>query len=161
MKLILITIFFGFSINTHASFRLININKEIANASFCSEVIFTGYDSIKVPYYSSGFQRVLFDSITGKEIPDTNYVDSTYIMTGINYLPYLQMNAKTQYANCNSIYSWIRYKVRPETLPKKAPSHGFWPKLNDTCLVIIDESGFISTFAIKSNGNYIFWDPIL
>ncbi len=159
MKTVLIILLFGLGFNLNASFRLININKEITNSSFCAEVVFTGYDSLKVPYYSSKFQRVIIDSITGEEIADTNYTDSTFMMTGISFLPYLKKGAKIQKANCIERYSLIRYHERPKILPKRIPSHGFWPKLNDTCLVILNASGFVSTFALKVDSDYIFWDP--
>ena len=137
--------------------RTIDIAKEIQSASYYGEIIFKGYDTTKVSEYSKSYQRVLKDPKTGKEYPDTNYVDSVWVLSGVHLF---RLDTQTDlFAKVYGMHSWVNYRARPDTLPSRLPSHGFWPKIGDTCLVIVDAKGFISVFALAKKDKYIFWDP--
>lgn len=137
--------------------RTIDITKEIKAYSYYGEIVFKGYDTTKVSEYSKFYQRVLKDPKTGKSYPDTNYVDSVWVLSGVHLF---RLDTKEDLlAKVYRMHSWINYLVRPDTLPSKFTSHGYWPKIGDTCLVILDSDGFVSVFALASQEKYIFWDP--
>jgi len=145
--------------NSFGRYRPIDVIKELNNANFVGEIIFVGYDSIKIREYSSGFHRILTDSITGKEYADTIYSDSVWNINVIHLKPIKSQKDTIFSFGIYRVYSWMYYVSRPDSLPKEFPSHGFWPRSGDTCLVVIDLNNKVSLFAMIENDKYIFWDP--
>jgi len=145
--------------NSFGGTRTIDLINELNNANFVGEIIFIGYDSIKISKYSSGFHRVLTDSITSKKYADTLYSDSVWNVNVI-YFESIKPQIDTIISfGIYRVHSWIYYVQRPDTLPKEFPSHGFWPRSGDTCLAVIDLNNKVSLFAMVKDDKYIFWDP--
>ncbi|HKC69295.1 MAG TPA: hypothetical protein VKG26_13750 [Bacteroidia bacterium] len=139
--------------------RTIDIYDEIKNAILVEEVIFKSYDTIKVSEYSKSYQRILTDKKTGKEYNDTNYVDSVWVLNKVHYISTDSLHKKIE-TKVYCLHSWSKYYSRPNLLPRQLCC-GYWPKINDTCLLVVDKKGATSFLGLYQHGKYIFWDPNL
>lgn len=142
----------------YCAYRPIDIKKEIKNANFVGEIKFIGYDSILVSVYSDYYHPVRTDSLSGMSVRVEN-TDSVWIMSKIYYQVLNSKSDSILTAEIYSNHSWGGYRARPDQFEKKGVSNGFWPKLNENCLLIIDSTLKVSVFAAIELDSYIFWDP--
>lgn len=140
----------------HAKYRLIDMKRELSEASFVGELILLKYNFDRIPEYSKRERKMILDSLTGKEYTDSSYIDSINVPKSIIFI-----NPKNGDTLNFSVYQYFQasYRARPDTLPSRFPSIGYWPKISDTSLVIVDNKGSISFFGLKENDTYVFWDP--
>ena len=143
-----------------SKYRPIDLLSELQTAAYVGEVVFAGYDSMKVSKYTKRNPLMLTDAKTGKKYADTLFLDSLWIIKTLYIKTIHEGNSILTIGNCNA-FSRSVYTARPAKLPAPAPSHGYWPGLGDTCLVVIGSNYLVSVFATLDNGNYIFWDPYL
>jgi hypothetical protein len=141
-----------------AKYRPIDLLAEIKSAAYVGEVIFTGYDSVKVSKYTKRNPLMVTDPKTGQKYADTLFLDSLYIIKTLYIKTIYEGNSILTIGNCNA-FSRSVYVERPDRLPGASPSHGFWPAIGDTCLVVIGSNYLVSVFASLDNNQYIFWDP--
>lgn len=143
---------------TFASYRPIDIKKELQRASFVGEIEFLGYDSTYVSLYSDGFHPTVFDS-TKNENARVGAKDSVWVISKIFYRP-ISIEIDSIYTS--EILPNItgnQYIQRPHILPRNGISNGFWPKEHDTCIIIINGKNQVSVFGIEQGAEYVFWDP--
>ena len=141
LLLILFTILVG--VNSYSKTRYIDLIEELDSANFVGEVIFIGYDSIKVE---------------ANPHKGTISIDSVY---NIHYAYFINtLNRDTiKFKPMDHWHNENYYKERPEQFSEKLASNGYWPKFGDTCLVVINKENRISLFAKIENKIYTFWDP--
>lgn len=156
MKTLFLILLILTSVPAYCSYRPILIKKELQEASFVGEIKFIGYDSTRVSRYSESYYAVAIDSLTGKEIR-VHTKDSVWVISTI-YFQKLGSDSIFS-AEVRPLFSLVRYNSRPDTLPKERVSNGFCPKINDTCLMVLDSTQRISVFALIEDDQYIFWDP--
>jgi hypothetical protein len=143
--------------SSFARYRAIDLQEELKTAAFVGELVFSKYDTIGIPKYSQYYQRILKDSITGKEHSDTIYTDSVFVLNKLYFID--EHGNSTTGIKIRQQILHDYYWPRPDTLPRKSFSFGYWPKVGDTCLVVVDKEGYISIFGLAKDNNYIFWDP--
>lgn len=141
-----------------ASYRPVDIQKEIQTANYVGEVIFIGYDSTLVSRYSDFLHPIEVDSITG-EVKRVENHDSVWVISKIYYKRMENSNDSIYSANLMNNRSWNRYLPRPDSLPSKRVSNGYWPRINENCLIVIDSLGAVSIFGSIEETKYVFWDP--
>lgn len=138
-----------------ARYRAIDVTAEIKNAKYVGEIVFSGYDSVKIckSYYTK------IDSIT--KIEYKVYFDSVWNIQQIYYKKSSGINDSVFQVNLFEPHPWIYYLAPPVSLPAPPPhpSHGFWPRIGDTCLIVIDSLNRVSLFAMLVGDKYVFWDP--
>ena len=157
MKYITTLILILSSFSAFCAFRPILIAKELKTASFVGEIKFIGYDSIHVSLYSDYHQLVKIDTVTHKE-EIVHSTDSIWVISRIYYKKVGIGNDSTFSVELLRSYFRFSYKPLADSLPTKV-SNGFWPRVNDTCLIVIDSKENVSLFASIENDNYVFWDP--
>lgn len=157
MKNTIILLFIIISLPAYCSYRPIIIKKELKAASFVGEIKFIGYDSIYINRYSDYIHPVKTDSITGKDVRVYTQ-DSIWVIIRIYFQKLASGNDSIYSADMYSTNNWICYNSRPDSLPRRI-SNGFWPRINDSCLIVIDSTQRVSLFALIDDERYIFWDP--
>lgn len=158
MKILVVILMNIITAVAYCAYRPIDITKEIQNANFVGEIKFIGYDSILVSVYSDYYHPVRTDSLSGKSVRVENQ-DSVWIMSKIYYQVLNSTSDSILSADIYSNHSWGRYRAKPDHFENIRVSNGFWPKLNENCLMIIDSTLRVSVFASIDLDSYIFWDP--
>lgn len=158
LKHIFALLFVLSTVPAFAAYRPIDIEREIEHASFVGEITFIGYDSVLVSKYSEAYYAFETDSITGKEVR-VGTMDSVWIITRVFYKINGREGDAIDSADVRQQFSWVSYHSLPDSLPRMRVSNGFWPRTNDTTLLVLDSTGQVSIFALLDGNQYIFWDP--
>ena len=116
--------------------RHVNIQTEIQYAHLVKEVVIEKYESRN---YNNGF-------------PCTNKIDKIFVreLNGDNVYEIKPLDDGV----CLSCYRTI------DSLKRGGKDYnGYWPDINDTVLVVVNDRNELSLFANKQKGIYSFWSP--
>ncbi|MCB0402457.1 MAG: hypothetical protein KDD41_10265 [Flavobacteriales bacterium] len=143
MKNLLFIVLICVCVEGFAKTRFIDLAEELDSASFVGELVFIGYDSILV------WKNPHAGAISGDNIYNIHY----------GYFIDVSNGDTVKYRPMDHWHNWNFYKERPEKFTEILKSNGYWPRIGDTCLVVINKESRISVFAKLEFDTYTFWDP--
>lgn len=119
-----------------AKVREVFLDRELETAGYVGEVVVVGYEVL-----DSILEQHQASLVAGMRCQTTDGTD-----TVLTFIPDARYTARLLYADEDTagIYD-----------------EGYWPRVNDTVLVVINNSGVISLFAEISEEGYVFWSPYL
>jgi hypothetical protein len=150
IKHIAIIAFLLSSFSSKARWRTIDIEGELKSAKFVGEIVFLGYDTAQVPCYNPVFWAPDY-----KIQQDTNKV---WDLQSISYLD-LKSQEEKKAITIKNLAMHIPYYTKEDVLRENYFHIGFWPKVGDTCLLILDSLNRVSFFGEILKEEYCFWDP--
>jgi hypothetical protein len=150
ISILILTLFLLSSYSAESKWRSIALEEELKSAQFVGEIVFLGYDTAQVPYYNPVFWA-----------PDYKIQQDTNKVWDLDSIFYLDLSCQKQKkaATIKNLAMHIPYYTKEDVLREDYFHIGFWPKIGDTCILILDSLNRVSFFGEILKEDFRFWDP--